>query len=194
MTAVGLFCLQGLPQRVKIESIVMPGRRGITVARVGRLKDGWRLLVDGCGARRNAKEQAASLQTALLRNDGVRGPRYKPHERAPFEIRRSAVPVIARARWNARQQNSRALLSFGLTSSCYRVEQPFSRWLIGLCVAGERSLVHGVTLPCRGIVAFFLGEHGPEDAGMLVGNGNQSLVVTLASIERDDPALQSVGS
>ena len=69
------------------------------------------------------KEQAASLQTALLRNDDVRGPRYKPHERAPFEIRRGTATVIARARLDARQQNSRAVLSFGLTSSCYRVEQ-----------------------------------------------------------------------
>jgi hypothetical protein len=65
------------------------------------------------------------LQTALLRNDDVRGPRYKPPERTPFEIRRSAATVIAGGGWNARQQNSRAGLSFGLTSSRYRVEQPF---------------------------------------------------------------------
>jgi hypothetical protein len=63
------------------------------------------------------------LQTALLRNDDVRGPRYKPPERTLFEIRRSAATVISGAGWNARQQNSRAPLSFGLTSSCYRVEQ-----------------------------------------------------------------------
>ncbi len=69
------------------------------------------------------KEQTASLQTALLRSDVLRGPRYKPHERAPFEIRRSTATLIERARLDARQQNSRAFLSFGLTSSCYRVEQ-----------------------------------------------------------------------
>ena len=111
MTGTGLFCLQGLPQRVKIESIVMPARAGITVGRVDRLKAAWRLLVDGCGARRNATEQTASLQTALLRSDVLRGPRYKPHERAPFEIRRGTGTVIARARLDARQQNSRAFLS-----------------------------------------------------------------------------------
>ena len=67
------------------------------------------------------KEQTASLQTALLRNDEVRGPRYKPPERTLFEYRRSAATVIADAGWNARQQNSRARLSFGLTSSRYRM-------------------------------------------------------------------------
>ena len=49
--------------------------------------------------------------------------------------------------------------------------------------------MHGVALPSPGIVMVILGEHGPEDAGMLVGNRNQSLVVALAAIERDDPTL-----
>lgn len=71
------------------------------------------------------KEWTASLQTALLRRISMRGPRYKPNERTPIENRRSAATVINRMRWNARQQNSRVLLSFGLTSSCYRVEQQF---------------------------------------------------------------------
>jgi hypothetical protein len=61
-----------------------------------------------------------------LRNGDMRGPRYKPHERAPFENRRSVAAVIAGAAWNARQQNCRAVLSFGLTLSCYRLEQPCS--------------------------------------------------------------------
>ena len=83
------------------------------------------MLVDGCGGDGGeTKEQTASLQTALLRNHDVRGPRYMP-PRAPFEIRRSAATVIAGAGWNARRRNSRALLSFGLTSSRYRVKQPF---------------------------------------------------------------------
>ena len=50
-------------------------------------------------------------------------------------------------------------------------------------------MVHGVPLPRRRIVAFALGEHGPEDAGMLVGDGDQRLVVALAAMEVDDPAL-----
>jgi len=49
-------------------------------------------------------------------------------------------------------------------------------------------------LPSRGIVAFILGEHGPEDAGMLVGDGDQCLVVALAAIELDDPTRQPTGS
>src|SRR5450631_335047 len=49
-------------------------------------------------------------------------------------------------------------------------------------------------LPSRGVVAFILGKHGPKDAGMLVGDGDQGLVVALATIELDDPALQSTGA
>jgi len=49
--------------------------------------------------RRWTKEQTASLQTALLRNDYMRGPRYKPPERALFEVRRSAARMITGAGW-----------------------------------------------------------------------------------------------
>src|SRR5450432_1884141 len=49
-------------------------------------------------------------------------------------------------------------------------------------------------LPSRGVVAFILGKHGPKDAGMLVGDGDQGLVVALATIQLDDPALQSTGA
>jgi len=52
--------------------------------------EGGMAVVDGCGRDVRRREQTASLQTALLRNDEMRGPRYKPHERALFEIRRSA--------------------------------------------------------------------------------------------------------
>ncbi len=64
-----------------------------------------------------------SFEAAKIFRYGVRGPRYKSDGRAVFEIRRNAATVIDRAWWIAGQLNSRALLSFGLTSSCYRVEQ-----------------------------------------------------------------------
>jgi hypothetical protein len=49
-----------------------------------------------------------------------------------------------------------------------------------------------VTLPRVGIVTFILCEHGPQHAGMLVGNRNQRLVVPLAFMELRDPSLQAV--
>ena len=104
-----------------------------------------------------AKEQTASLQTALLRTPGVRGPRYKPHESATFEIQRSATTVIDRAWLSARQQNSRALLSFGLTSSCYSVEQQITGRRIGSYITSGRQPVQWVPLPCQGIIAFCRG-------------------------------------
>jgi hypothetical protein len=46
--------------------------------------------------------------SALLRNDGVRGLRYKLYARTPFEIRRRTAAMIGCACWNAPRQNSRA--------------------------------------------------------------------------------------
>ena len=96
------------------------------VAFVGadQLKAAWRLSVMAVGATVDEGTDCV-FATGLVAQDDVRGPRYKPPERTLFEYRRSAATVIAGAASNARQQNCRAVLSFGLTSSCYRVEQPF---------------------------------------------------------------------
>ena len=90
-----------------------------------QLKAAWQLSSDGCGRDGRGRNRLRLCNRPCCANGNVRGPRYKPPERTLFEIRRSATQVITRAGWNARQQNSRAPLSFGLTSSCYRVEQPF---------------------------------------------------------------------
>ena len=66
----------------------------------------------------------------------------------------------------------------------------FQRELIVVSsVVGERRLVHRVPLPRGGIVAFVLSQHGPEDACMLVSDGDQRLVVALTPVELNDPAL-----
>ena len=88
-----------------------------------RLKAAWQLSGDGCGRDGRRRNRLRLCKRPCCAGDGVRGPRYKPPERTLFEFRRSATRVIAGVGWNARQQNSRARLSFGLTSSCYRVEQ-----------------------------------------------------------------------
>src|ERR1700741_1530514 len=53
--------------------------------------------------------------------------------------------------------------------------------------------MHGMTLPRVGVVTFVLCEHGPQHAGVLVGNRNQRLVVSLAFMELPDPSLQAAG-
>jgi hypothetical protein len=115
--------LQGLPQSVKNKIRAMSARAGIATWVVDQSLASWYSSLTA-GRARQCQEQTASLQTALLCNALMHGPRYKPHERTPFEIRRSAATVIGRARWHARQQNRRACLSFGLTSSCYHMQQP----------------------------------------------------------------------
>jgi hypothetical protein len=50
-----------------------------------------------------------------------------------------------------------------------------------------------VTLPRVGVVTFVLCEHGPQHAGVLVGNRNQRLVIPLAFMELPDPSLQAAG-
>jgi hypothetical protein len=123
LPACGRFCLQGLPQSVKNKIRAMSARAGIATWVVDQSLASWYSSLTA-GRARQCQEQTASLQTALLCNALMHGPRYKPHERTPFEIRRSAATVIGRARWHARQQNRRACLSFGLTSSCYHMQQP----------------------------------------------------------------------
>jgi len=71
-----------------------------------------------CGAKQY-KERTAYLQPAFLHV--LCGPIYKPHESTPFEIRRSTATVINYMQLFARQHYGRARLSFGLTSSCYRI-------------------------------------------------------------------------
>ena len=44
-------------------------------------------------------------------------------------------------------------------------------------------------MPRRRIIVLIPGGRGPEAAGTLIGDGDQSLVVALAVIELDDPAL-----
>ena len=57
----------------------------------------------------------------------------------------------------------------------------------------------GVTLrsvPSPGIriVGFAVGQDGPEDPGVLVGDGDQGLVVTHSSVQCDDPLFESGAS
>ena len=53
--------------------------------------------------------------------------------------------------------------------------------------------MHRMTEPRVSVVALALCEHCPQHAGVLVGNRNQRLVITLAFMELSDPPLQAAG-
>jgi hypothetical protein len=123
MSLLGLLCLQGLPQRVKNDANEMPALAGISLLLAGQFPVSLIAFVDCCRCDPSKGNRLRLCKRPYCASVALRGPPYKPHERAPFENRRRTATLIERARLDARQQNSRAFLSFGLTSSCYRVEQ-----------------------------------------------------------------------
>ena len=54
--------------------------------------------------------------------------------------------------------------------------------------------LRSVPSPGIRIVGFAMGQDGPEDPGVFVGDGDQGLVVTHTSVQRNDPLFESGAS